>query len=445
MDWTTEQILALAPDAASAKAGQGLATLRHWSGLGANAQVVWGLCQGSGKDPYRAQLELREPAFRCSCPSRKFPCKHGLGLLLIYAAQRAVFTATDPPAWVTEWLAARAQRAEQQAVKQVETETKAPAPKVQAKRAEAREQKVAAGLAELDLWLRDLVRNGLAAAQTQPASFWERAAARMVDAQAPGVARRIRELPGVIAGGANSERGWQARLLERLAKLHLLSEGSQRLDRLPPATQADLRTAIGWTFKQEELTQQAGVRDLWFIAGQRVVEEDRLRVQRTWLFGQTSGRAALLLSFAASKQSFELTLPVGALLDAELVFYPSAAPLRALLKGEHQTVALPGGGFPLETAPPAVARAAYAAALACQPWLEVFPLALGAVIPLVREERWFVRDAENRVWPLALSYPATWELLALSGGHPINLVAEWDGETLWPLAVVGERFVRLTA
>src|SRR5262245_56954309 len=107
MAWTTEQILALAPDAASAKAGQALGVVRHWSGLGAQEQAVWGLCQGSGNDPYRTQIDLSEPAFRCSCPSRKFPCKHGLGLFLSYAAQPAAFSATTTPAWVSEWLESR--------------------------------------------------------------------------------------------------------------------------------------------------------------------------------------------------------------------------------------------------------------------------------------------------------------------------------------------------
>lgn len=447
MAWTTAQILALAPDAAAAKAGQALAAARHWTGFGVNEQAVWGLCQGSGKDPYRTQIDLSEPAFRCSCPSRKFPCKHGLGLFLIYAAQPAAFTAAEPPAWVSEWLSSRAQRAEQKAEKQIakQAEEKAPDPNAQAKRAAAREQKVAAGLRELDLWLRDLVRHGLAAAQTHPPSFWERTAARMVDAQAPGIARLIRELPGVIASGANSEGSWQARLLERLAKLHLLREGYQRLDALPPDTQADIRAAIGWTLNQETLLQQDGQHDLWFIAGQRVADEDRLRVQRTWLFGQQSGRAALVLQFAAAKQSFAQALPVGALLAAELVFYPGAYPLRAWFKGEPQIVPLPGPGFPLKAAAPAAARAAYAAALARQPWLELFPLVLAGVTPFLSKERWAVRDDESRVWPLAPRYPAGWELLALSGGHPVNLMAEWDGEFLWPLAVVGERFVRLTA
>ncbi|MBI1764731.1 MAG: SWIM zinc finger family protein [Acidobacteria bacterium] len=447
MAWTTAQILALAPDAASAKAGQALAVPHKWSGCGAHAHAVWGLCQGSGKDPYHTQIELSEPAFRCSCPSRKFPCKHGLGLLLVYAAQPQAFTAAEPPAWVSEWLASRAQRAEQKAEKQAaqQAEEKAPDPHAQAKRVAARAQKVAAGLRELDLWLRDLVRNGLAAAQIQPISFWERAAARMVDAQAPGVARLIRELPGVIASGANADGSWQARLLERLAKLHLLREGYQRLDSLPSETQADIRATIGWTVNQEMLLQQDGMHDLWFIAGQRVEEEDRLRVQRTWLLGQQSGRAALVLQFAAPKQTFELALPVGALLSAELVFYPGAYPLRALLKDEHHPVPLPGAGFPLQAVASAVARAAYAVALARQPWLELFPLVLAGVTPFVRRERWFVLDDESRAWPLAPRYPAGWELLALSGGQPINLMAEWDGEFLWPLAVAGERFVRLSA
>ncbi len=44
-----------------------------------------GLCQGSGRQPYQARVDLAEPAFKCSCPSRKFPCKHGLALLLLFA------------------------------------------------------------------------------------------------------------------------------------------------------------------------------------------------------------------------------------------------------------------------------------------------------------------------------------------------------------------------
>src|SRR5262245_37016550 len=118
MNWTTEQILALAPDPASAKAGQGLATARKWLTLGADAQTAWGLCQGSGKDPYQTQIDLTEPAFHCSCPSRKFPCKHGLGLFLLLAGQPAAFKEKKTPDWVGEWIASRAKRAQQRVEKQ---------------------------------------------------------------------------------------------------------------------------------------------------------------------------------------------------------------------------------------------------------------------------------------------------------------------------------------
>ena len=84
--WNAEQILALAPDASAAKAGNALAQKSKWLRLGFDSRAVWGECQGSGKEPYRTKIDLREPAFACSCPSRKFPCKHGLGLFLLLAA-----------------------------------------------------------------------------------------------------------------------------------------------------------------------------------------------------------------------------------------------------------------------------------------------------------------------------------------------------------------------
>src|SRR5207253_5575126 len=143
----------------------------------------------------------------------------------------------------------------------------------QAKTAAAREAKVAAGVAELSRWLRDLARQGLASAQGRPYSFWETMAARMVDAQAPGLARMVRSLAGVPASG----EGWQARLLERLALLHLLIEGYQRIEMLPIDTQADIRTAIGWAQNQDNLLESAGLRDRWQILGQRVEDEDNLR------------------------------------------------------------------------------------------------------------------------------------------------------------------------
>ena len=80
--WNVVQVVALAPDAASRKAGRGLAASPRWSQLGSNESLVWGRFQGSAKEPYQVTVDLTEPAFHCSCPSRKIPCKHALALLL---------------------------------------------------------------------------------------------------------------------------------------------------------------------------------------------------------------------------------------------------------------------------------------------------------------------------------------------------------------------------
>src|SRR5437868_4765627 len=169
--FTPEQVLALAPDPASAKAGQSLAKPGKWLRPGRNARALWGECQGSGKDPYRTQVDLGGPAFQCSCPSRKFPCKHGLGLLLTYSTQVAFAPEGEAPAWVVEWLAKRDASAEKKVAKAeaaaapVDEATLARREEQREKRAGQREDRVCAGLDDLQVWLDDTLQDGLAAAR----------------------------------------------------------------------------------------------------------------------------------------------------------------------------------------------------------------------------------------------------------------------------------------
>jgi hypothetical protein len=444
--WTNEQIVALAPDALSVKSGRELANPRKWKTLGQNEQAAWGECQGSAASPYRTEIDLSEPAFHCTCPSHKFPCKHGLGLFLLLAAQPAAFTQTQPPEWVHEWLEQRAARAEKKQQKPAACPEKTPDPKAPVKHATSREAKVSAGLAELEIWLRDLVRTGLAAAQTQPLIFWETPARRMVDAQAPGVARMLTEMSGIPASGA----GWQEQLLERLGRLFLLIEAYKRLDALAPDTREDVRAQIGWTQDQNALLASDGVRAHWLVAGQRTEEEERLQVQRTWLFEQGGERSALVLTFAHVSQPLDSGLVPGSILDAELVFFPSAFPLRALIKkrlGTQTRLTQLHEGRSIEQC-----TAAYAKALSRQPWLERIPVILQAVTPYElgpvhagqHDNGWLVRDSTNRALPIDLWARSMLRLLALSGGHPVRLCCEWDGEYLMPLSTLVEgRFIAL--
>jgi hypothetical protein len=432
MEWTSAQILALAPDPASAKAGADLAQARRWVSLGRNEQAIWGECQGSGSTPYQTRIDPAEPAFKCSCPSRKFPCKHGLGLLLLSAQETQAFTQTSPPAWVTEWLTSRAERAQAKAEKQAAASTE-PAQAVdleaQARRAAQREERTRNGLADLATWLSDVVRRGLAAVRQEPASFWEQPAARLVDAQAPGVARRVRELGEVAASGD----GWQARLLDRLGRLHLLLEAYRRLPDLPPAQQAEVRTRIGWPQDQDEVLARPGSHDRWLVASVRVDVEDRLRVRRTWLWGSAGNQAVLLLDFAHGSTPFSGTLGLGLALTGEVACFDGVAPLRGLLKSRRDDATL-------QTAPFGWAGigeflADYADRVAANPWLEVAPLALRRVTAQLDSGRLLLVDEAGQALPVATRCRTPWRILALAGGAPSGIFGEWDGDAIMPLSL----------
>ena len=421
--WTSQRVLQLAPDPASAKAGQGLTGKGKWPTLGHDAEAVWGECQGSGSKPYQTQVDLSGPTFKCSCPSRKFPCKHGLGLMLMYAAD--AFPAATKPQWVADWLASRVERAEKKQAKAAEPPTPAD-PAAAAKRQAARAAEVGAGLASLRLWMADLVRGGVAAVPAQGYDFFDQPARRMTDAKAPGVADRLRRLGGVAASGG----GWERPFVEGLASLHLLAAAHARLDQLPPDTRDDVLAAVGVPVATDEVLTRPPVADRWQIVAAEVTVEDKLRVGRTWLFGAATRRPALVLAFAHGSLPLDTSLPAGFAFDGELCFFPGTG-LRAVAKarGTPTPIAAVDG---LDTLDQLCDLSATLNGR--QPWLGEFAVPVRGLTPVNHGRSMVLIDREKRSLPARLGDAAGWTLLALSGGHPIDLTVAFDGERLRPLA-----------
>ena len=426
MTLDANQILALAPDPASAKAGSQLATLRSWSNLGTSDSALWGECQGSGKTPYRTQIDLGGPAFKCTCPSRKFPCKHGLGLYLLRAAEPSVFGQVEAPAWVIDWLQGRQTRQEKKTI------AKDPGPEaaVQArKREEKREDKVSAGLLELQTWLHDLAREGLASVRSRGQGFWDAIAARMADAQAAPLTRRLRRAGSMLyqSGLRNAE----SLVANELASLYLLAQAWQRIDRLAPALQADVRALLGWTMSQDDVLRQPAVTDRWHVLAQCTFDDERLRVRSTWLHGAATGRWAVHVQYAVGTQGFEQQLAPGTAFDGDLCFHPSAWPLRAQIRRHDDVQSLSAIAAPSSLD---ALLDMYADAVAVQPFLERHPVLLGGLVP-DGADHGIVRDAHGRRIALHPAFRHALHLLALSGGHPLTVCGEWDGRMLLPLAV----------
>lgn len=421
--WISEQVIQLAPDDASAKAAKPLASAAKWQLRETDGNTLWGLCKGSGSKPYQTRVDLAEPAFKCSCPSRKFPCKHSLALMLLHASDGAGFTQGTPPPWVQEWLDGRAQRQE----RKVARAEKAPDPEAQAKRAAQRASKVDQGVAELQTWLGDRLREGLAELPGKNSAFWDTTAARTVDAQAPGLGGRLRRLWGQVGRGED----WPGRCLSALGELHLLARGWTNLAAQPEALQAEIRAHLGESLKREAVLAGEPVVDCWAVLAVSLRENDGVLIQRVWLRGMGTGRPALLLNFAHQTQ--RASLPVGyvppRMLAGSLYFYPGPTPLRALA-GELEFAAnlseLPGESI-------LAATTHYREQLRENPFLGIRPLVLNDVRVSYRGKRFWLSDAGHEL-PVEADFQ-DWRLLAVSGGEPVNVFGLWNGETLFPRGV----------
>ncbi|MEY9877662.1 hypothetical protein ABH931_007186 [Streptacidiphilus sp. MAP12-33] len=468
--WTTDHVLSLAPDAASQKAGAKLSGPGPWVEAGAGAEAVWGACKGSGSRPYQTVVALDEPAYHCSCPSRKFPCKHALGLLLLWSTgplpgEHAGQAATAPE-WAESWLSGRRRRAARSGAADAAPGEGAAGAEASAlvagaagiaagdvagaagaapesvgaegvgaegaggssatagrdgaaaaARRKRREDRVASGAEELLARLSDQIRGGLAEAPARGYAFWDGVAARMVDAQAPGLASRARDLGALPASGAQ----WPARLLEEYALLHLLATGYQRRDALPGPLAATVRSRVGFTVDSAEVLRRSPlVRDRWLVLGSRDGADDRLTTRRLWLRGTESGRDALLLSFGRPGVSPELALPTGLELDAELAFHPGTPVLRAALGARHSAPSRPTSPHPPGTSID-TALGTYAAALGEDPWLDSWPVVIAEATPVPTENGWQLVDATGAV---PLFTPSPWRLLAASAGRPVTVFGE---------------------
>jgi len=434
MTYTTEAVLALAPDDASAKAARGLASLKQWPRVGANELAVWGECQGSGSKPYQTQVDLKGPAFKCSCPSRKFPCKHGLALLLMRASDHAPFAAnTVAPAWVNEWLNTRSEKAEKK-----EQKAKAPAqadPAEAAKRAEQRWTRMASASQELQRWLCDQVRRGLGSLGEVQRDEWKTMAARLVDMQVPGLAQRVVEAAELIGRGSS----WPERMLQRLGMLQLAVDALARHDTLDDALKSELRSALGWPIDRAEVLDRGEkLRDTWLVVGQLAEErDDRLTERRVWLQGQDSGRRALLLDHAFAGKGFEQSWLTAHANEATLAFFPGRARLRALCVEVH------GGPVPLmpRSADLASEWTGVAQRIAASPWTPLHPILLGNAVPRHGGADRSSVAVDGQVLPLRVGDGDGWLLLAHGGGRGVRLMGEWDGEALRPLTAWSEEGV----
>ena len=346
MALTLDGITALAPDQASLKAAHGLMKAKKWPVRAHGEALVWGECQGSGANPYRTVFDCTDHGYKCTCPSRKFPCKHVLALMWMHVEDPSPFAAAEVPGWVTDWLgrrrktgggAAAPASSEGKSLAAAKlAEPEAPLdPKAEArrkaateKRARETEEALAAAVQDLERWISDQLRTGLSSLLAE-----------------------LGKLVLLI-------RAWQATPLD--PELRRMVASAETRDSLLESAQA-LRVTAHW----EVLGEQISTR------------RDGMVSQATWLVNLDDGSpgfALLLDFFPANLGKRASAFAPGEQFRAELVFYPARVPLRAVIAERSALEARLG--WPKASAADPIAP--FLAAQDTAPWLSRAPVLLPA-------------------------------------------------------------------
>jgi len=451
------RIEAVAPDQSALGAARKLLVDGKWPQLERDAEhrFLWGACQGSGATPYRVVVEIADLGAKCSCPSRKFPCKHSLALMWWFAERPDRFAEGAVPDWVNEWHGRRRHtggedkgassggppKSARAAVAEANAEEAAPRdPEAAARQRErnraARELSIAQGLDELDVWIDDQIDRGLGTFGARAAEQCRLLARRLVDAKAGGLANRLDHLPTVYFRTPEARR--HDVLLEQLGALHLLARAYRQQSQLGEALVSDVRGGVGWTLTREELLTGSGTlrrhRARWTVlATRRELQPDSLMRFETFLAAPDSSevRMAMLLDFApaAMAASAGPGLVAGTELDAELAYYPSATPLRAIVAAQHASQIAAQAPAPTDDLKAAIDR--YDALIAVNPWISDWPIAFrDARIELSQDGQCWAVDRDGACGvPLAGEHAQV--LLDLDD---VALYGTFDGRELTPLA-----------
>jgi hypothetical protein len=150
------------------------------------------------------------------------------------------------------------------------------------------------------------------------------------------------------------------------------------------------------------------------------------------LYGINSNQYALVLQFLIRGQGAQLALTPGLFIQAELVYYPSVTPLRAIIKRQiNAEMVQQYKGF-TNWQQVAEAETAQAGAL---PFRSERPFIIEQVRPVFYNQQWWLQDNNNAMMNIKGGFKNIWKLLALSGGEALNMAVVGKEKEYEPFGV----------
>lgn len=441
MSFTLEIARSLAPDAGTLARAEALTNPRRWLLAERNERALWGETKGINNEIYRTIVDMNGPAYQCSCPVKRFPCKHALALLLMAASEDTDTLGTNPPPqYVVAWLDTRDGRALAKTMPRTDEQI-AQSEASKEKTRHERLKLMEAGINDLQKRLLDILRDGIAHLDTGTEGYWQDFSARMVDAKMGGLAKRIKSWANFKE---KYPHDWYERLLSELGAVYMMTKAFKNFDKIPENLQTEILIQAGMTIKKEDILNQEGYEDDWLVMAQiETKEEDNLTSRRVWLLSKAKGKIVLVLDYAFGNIGFPNTWINGYVYHAEVVFYPAAYPLRVAVKkveiGKPFSQIIGYQNF-------TQFFDAYSKAVSKNLWLGSFPVLMAEVVPIFYQNTFCLLDFDKKYIKMDISQDdnQAWQCVAISGGNPIALFGEWNGEYFTPLSIFAhKRYIAL--
>lgn len=222
---TAELIRSAAPNPAADQNGQKISRSGGFQSLyvSEDKTLIFGDCKGSGSKPYRTSADFSgdSPVFRCSCPSRQFPCKHSLGIMYDWLAGKS-FGVAQIPADILEKRQKLAKKAEK--AENAEAAEKKP-PKQNKSAAAKKLKKQAEGLELAEQFVNDLFSRGISSVSSAAAEQYKNLAKQLGDYYLPEPQAIMNE---IITAAERLNESPDDKELERLTALCVKLSSSVR-------------------------------------------------------------------------------------------------------------------------------------------------------------------------------------------------------------------------
>lgn len=342
MNITLTDIELLAPNAAALKNGKDLVAKKKFVKLykSEDDTLIWGECAGSGANPYICSADYLEPSapvFRCTCPSRQFPCKHAIGLLHAFATG-SNFVQADIPQDILDKRAKIEKKQEHKDQQQKEQVDKPK--KVNSKALEKKAGTQLEGIAHAEKMLQSIVQLGLSVIDARTKRDYQEQVKQLGNYSISGIQTAFSDLFLQLEG---IENGQYTKVIDQINYLYaLLKKSKEHLTakKENPEAPMELCTAIeeqiGYVWKLDEL-KEAGLyeKDVEMLQLSFFSYDDQARREFVdegyWMDLQTGKiyRAVNYRPYKALKYIKEANSSVDILQLKELFIYPGDVNPRA--------------------------------------------------------------------------------------------------------------------